>query len=265
MDAKVTVVTVCFNAESKIEKTIISILEQDYNKFEYVIKDAASTDRTNEIVGKYRALFRDKGVSLKHIITKDKGIYDAMNIAVNSCSGEWIIFMNAGDLFYNHTVLSNVFKDKVWTNSDVIYGHTLHRISKNRGYITNHDANFLDEGMTICHQSLFARKELLQKFPFDCKYKIKADYEQMLRIKRSGYHFTKINLIISDKDKEGISNRMTALCNKEDNILSIQHNLNWKRKSLLLGYIKQVLKKIAPELSMYWSVQKREKNIIKYK
>lgn len=265
MNEKISVVTVCFNAELKIEETMKSVLKQDYNQFEYVIKDADSTDKTNEIINSYKPLFQKRGILLKHIVSKDMGIYDAMNTAISVCEGVWVIFMNAGDSFYNHMVLSDAFRSKVWDNSDVIYGHTLIRLTENRGYIANHDAEFLEEGMALCHQSLFTRKELLLKFPFDCRYKIKADYEQMLRIKRNGYIFTKVNLVVADRDKDGISNRLVALCNKEDNMLNVQYNLKWKKKSLLWGYIKQIVKQIVPGIMAYCSVQKREKKIIRYK
>ena len=79
---KISVVTVCFNADAEIEKTMRSVLEQDYCKMEYIIKDGGSADRTNELIRNYQPLFKKKGITLKHIISKDNGIYDAMNIAV---------------------------------------------------------------------------------------------------------------------------------------------------------------------------------------
>jgi len=265
MNDKISVVTVCFNAESEIEDTIRSILKQKYERIEYVIKDGGSTDKTNEIVEKYKALFYRKGIALKHLSAKDNGIYDAMNIAVKRCEGDWIIFMNAGDLFYNDTVLADLFEDKDRKGSDVLYGHTLIRISDRRGYIVNHSDCFLDEGMSLCHQSLFVRKELMLKFPFDVHYKIKADYEQMLRLKRSGMVFTAVNSIVSDRSRRGISNDLVALRNREDNMLRSRYQLQWKKKSVVLGYLKQFVKKIMPGPTTLWNVRDREKKIMKYK
>ena len=262
---KISVVTVCFNADAEIEKSMRSVLEQDYCKMEYIIKDGGSADRTNELIRNYQPLFKKKGITLKHIISKDNGIYDAMNIAVDSCEGEWIIFMNSGDLFYNDTVLSDIFERKDWKRSDIIYGHTLIRVSSDRGYIVNHNALFLEEGMSLCHQSLFVRRKLVLEFPFDCRYKIKADYEQMLRLKENQCIFTGINTIISERNKKGISDNQVALCHKEDNMLRIQHNLSWKNKSVFWGYVKQIGKKMIPGFIPFWNVQKREKNIIRYK
>lgn len=265
MSGIISIVTVCLNIESEIEKTMRSVLGQDYHKIEYIIKDGGSTDKTNEIIRSFQPFFEHKGILLKHIISGDDGIYDAMNIAVENCSGDWVVFMNSGDLFYNDTVLSDVFEDKDWSHSDVIYGHTLIRITEKRGYIVNHSDLFLEEGMSLCHQSLFVRRELLLKFPFDCHYKIKADYEQMLRLKMNGCIFTGINTIIADRKKSGISNERVALCNKEDNMLKIQYHLPWKNKLIFLGYIKEIAKRVAPGLTNFWSVYRREKNIVKYK
>ncbi len=265
MNIKISVVTVCYNAESEIEKTMQSVLKQNYQNIEYVIKDGYSKDNTNQIINKYKSLFEKKGISLQHIVSKDRGIYDAMNVAVKNCSGDWVIFMNAGDLFYNEAVIDDVFNRKDWSGVDVIYGHTLLRLSEKKGYITNHSADFLEAGMTLCHQSLFVRKELLRQYPFDCQYKIKADYDQMLRLKRNGCVFTRVNAIISDRDLEGVSNKMTKLCDKEDNMLMARYGLNWKKKNSALRYIKEMIKKLFPTFFMIWSMQKRGKNIIKFK
>lgn len=264
MGAKISVVTVCYNSGSEIEKTMKSVLEQDYQNLEYIIKDGFSTDDTNAIINSYKTLFDEKGISVHHIISRDKGIYDAMNIAVENCNGDWVIFMNSGDAFYDKFVIADIFNRRNWTETDVIYGHTLLRLSKNKGYIANHSADFLEEGMSLCHQSLFVRKKLLQQYPFDCQYKIKADYDQMLRLKRSGYVFTRVNAVISDRNLDGVSNKLTALCDKEDKILMAKYGLDWKKKNVFSGYIKQIVKRFFPMPTKLWSMQRREKNIIKY-
>mgnify|MGYP006990218739 FL=1 len=87
----------------------------------------------------------------------------------------------------------------------------------------------------------------------------------MLRLKMNGCIFTGINTIIADRKKSGISNERVALCNKEDNMLKIQYHLPWKNKLIFLGYIKEIAKRVAPGLTNFWSVYRREKNIVKYK
>lgn len=259
----VSVVTICFNSESEIENTLKSVLEQDYKFMEYVIKDGNSVDKTNEIIKKYQSKFQSKGIGFKHIISKDKGIYDAMNIAVENCNGDWVIFMNSGDKFYNNTVLSDVFEYKNWY-ADIVYGHTLFQLLDNRGMIVNHNADFLEEGWSLCHQSLFVKKELLGKFPFDCKYRIVADYDQIYKLKKEGCVFHKVNTIISNVNREGLSNRFISLRNKEDNQLKEKYNLKFKKRSIFMGTIKQFIRGIVPVLEMLFFIKSHIKKTIQF-
>lgn len=79
MSGIISIVTVCLNIESEIEKTMRSVLGQDYHKIEYIIKDGGSTDKTNEIIRSFQPFFENKGILLKHIISGDDGIYDAID------------------------------------------------------------------------------------------------------------------------------------------------------------------------------------------
>ena len=96
---KISVVTICYNAEKYIEETICSVLNQDYEAIEYIIVDGASKDHTMEIVKQF-----DSKIS-KIVSEKDDGIYDAMNKGIQLASGDFIIFMNAGDRFYSNSVV----------------------------------------------------------------------------------------------------------------------------------------------------------------
>lgn len=256
MNQMISIVTICFNSENEIERTMKSVLYQDYKYIEYVIKDGNSKDRTNRIVKKYQTLFQNKGIYFQHIISEDQGIYDAMNIAVKNCHGDWVIFMNSGDFFYNNTVVSDIFNNRTWHKADVIYGNTLFRLTRNRGIIANHDINLIENNWSMCHQSLFTRRELLQKFPFDSQYRIVADYDQALRLKRERCSFQKVNLIISVMDREGMSIKLISLRTKENNLLTDKYALKRKKRSIIIGYVKQVIRKILPELEVSLFVKK---------
>ena len=114
---KISVVTVCFNAVETIESTIKSVIQQTYDNIEYIIIDGASTDGTLDIINNYN----DRIACC--LSEPDKGIYDAMNKGIKMATGEWINFMNSGDMFYKNSVLSEValkLKD-----GDIIYGDTM--------------------------------------------------------------------------------------------------------------------------------------------
>ena len=265
MKNKITIITVCQNAEKEIERTLESVYYQSYQNIEYIIKDGKSTDKTMEIIDKYKTLFQEKGIALNCSSESDKGIYDAMNTAVKMCGGDWVIFMNAGDAFYDDNVLSDVFMEKDWEKADVLYGHTLYRLTKSEGIIVNHDSDFLNLGWSLCHQSLFVKRYLLEKFPFECQYRIVADYDQILRLKQKNYIFCKVNAIISDVDREGISSKMVYLRYKENNMLRDNYNLDFKKKNCVIGCIKQFAVKFVPVLERHYYVKHCEKRIISYK
>ena len=97
----ITVVTVCFNAGQTIAKTMQSVLNQTYRPLEYILVDGKSTDNTLNIIYELEPLFHEKGIAVRIVSEKDKGIFDAMNKGVKLANGRWVNFMNAGDVFYN--------------------------------------------------------------------------------------------------------------------------------------------------------------------
>ena len=105
MNAKISVITISYNAEKEIEKTILSVISQTYDNIEYIIVDGASKDNTISIVNKYK-----KKISCV-ISEPDKGIYDAMNKGIMHATGEWLIMRNAGDVFCDKSVLQNILED----------------------------------------------------------------------------------------------------------------------------------------------------------
>ncbi len=112
---KISIVTVCYNAERNIEKTILSVINQTYDNIEYIVIDGGSNDGTLSVINKYASKI-DKVIS-----EPDKGIYDAMNKGITLAKGDWINFMNAGDSYVDSCVLKLV-SDNINSNCDMIYG-----------------------------------------------------------------------------------------------------------------------------------------------
>ena len=119
MNSKVlSVITVCYNEEANIESTIKSVIAQTYSEHvEYLVIDGGSSDATMDIINSYSD-YIDVVVS-----EKDKGIYDAMNKGVLAASGEWIQFLNAGDVYSSQDVLRKVFENRQHS-ADIIYGRS---------------------------------------------------------------------------------------------------------------------------------------------
>lgn len=205
----ITVITVCFNAEKFIEKTMDSVLEQTYENIEYIIKDGESTDRTNEIINSYEDKFEQKGIRFYHIVGKDGGIYDAMNNAIEKACGQYVHFLNAGDYFTDNNVLKNteVFIRK--TNADVTYGDIIlvdgerQRLRKYKK-VCSKKAYFLS-GDCICHQAMFAKRKLFMNKKFDLRYKVCADKEWQLYQISEGKKFMPMKFVVASVLVDGFS------------------------------------------------------------
>lgn len=174
MPPKISIVTVCYNAVHTIEQTILSVSNQTYQNIEYIIIDGGSTDGTVEIIKRYESHFS------YWISESDKGIYDAMNKGIKKTSGEWVIFMNSGDLFVDKTVLENVFLRDSHSNSEVLVLYGSYK-EINNDIISNEikplNICTLKYKMPFCHQSTFVKGEILKKYLFDSSLRIAADFK----------------------------------------------------------------------------------------
>lgn len=181
---KFTIITVCYNAEKYIEDTIDSVLTQTYENFEYIIKDGQSSDGTMDMV--HRLTDGDNRVMI--IQGKDQGIYDAMNIAVLQSSGEYILFLNAGDAFVDNLVLSKAVEYMTAQKADIYFGDVIEVSNERKSLRIYTERNskiwYYSLGACLCHQSMFCKRELFQSKLFDLDYIVCADREwQMWHIK----------------------------------------------------------------------------------
>lgn len=196
-----SVVTVCYNAESHIEKCIRSVAEQDYQDFEYIIIDGASTDRTLEIVESLKPLF---GARIIVQSEPDGGIYDAMNKGAALAKGEFVGFLNADD-WYEPSALSSL-QEAIESNpgpvqcvggaTRVVSGVTEVRILHPNASIL---ADIHPQKMAVGHQSLFVTKVALEAVGgFRTEFRIAADYDMFLRLHAHSYTWAFTDSIISN-------------------------------------------------------------------
>lgn len=228
-----SIVTVCFNASALIEKTIKSVLAQDFTDYEYIIQDGGSTDDTLDIVRKFKGDFEMRNIPYVVNSGKDNGIYDAMNKAVSSASGKYIIFMNADDCFYSQTVLSDVLKkirsdvetrynfNNVFYKNEADYINTLYEtdaklfpdiiygdcmIKELDMYFSFRKCfNDIKNRMPFSHQACFAKRSLLLDTPLNTEYKITADYDFLLKSYLNSKAFLDSNVCIALVTADGLS------------------------------------------------------------
>lgn len=192
----ISIITVVFNSESLIEKTIRSIINQTYPNIEYIVIDGASIDGTIDKIEKYR----------KHIAVfisePDKGIYDAMNKGIKCSKGHFVMFINSGDMLYDKSTLENVFALHEPKNR-IYYGHTM-IIDKNGRQIGERRLRPLKKthwtdlinGMLICHQSIIVSRKIAPLY--DTKYRYSADYNWVLAVmKKAGNKVVNTNCYLS--------------------------------------------------------------------
>jgi glycosyltransferase involved in cell wall biosynthesis len=191
---KITIITVVFNAESLIEQTIKSIIQQTYPFIEYIIIDGASTDRTLEVIEQYRS-----SVAALHS-EKDRGIYDAMNKGLERATGDYVLFINAGDLLAGPDILSNIFDNG--QEADVYYGNTeiidIHGNSLGERRLkppAKLNWRSLRFGMCVSHQSFIARRSLCDFY--NLNYKISSDIDWVIRILRKSTTIVNVHQTIS--------------------------------------------------------------------
>ncbi|MBN2730378.1 MAG: glycosyltransferase [Bacteroidales bacterium] len=178
---KISIITICYNNEKDIRPTIESVINQTYPEIEYIVVDGASKDNTLEVVKQYR----DK---ISKIISEpDRGIYDAINKGIKAATGEVVGLIHAGDELYDEKVLEKIVTFFQSNNIDALYGHSkiysadgskVVRVNKSPEY----RANLFSLGWFPSHQSLYAKRELFERFGYyNLKYRIAADYELLFR------------------------------------------------------------------------------------
>lgn len=211
----ISIITVSYNVEFSIRKTIESVLNQDYFDLEYIIIDGKSKDNTLAIAESYSDLFAEKKIKYLIISEIDLGVYYAMNKGIEYASGEWIIFLNSNDYFYNNDVLKVVFKKKYTNDIGAIYGNTWNEKDNILYHKKASKIDAINYKAPFVHQALFVRKELLKKYRFNTQYKISADYDQFVRLYIDGITFKKIDEDISVFNLDGISQSNIVEVNRE--------------------------------------------------
>ncbi|MBO0947780.1 glycosyltransferase family 2 protein [Fibrella forsythiae] len=174
---KFSIVTIVYNEQSYIERTLQSVVNQSYANFEYLVIDGYSTDDTVLIINKYIK-------NIKFFVSEpDSGLYDAMNKGIIHSTGDYIIFMNGGDRFATNDVLDLLSKELSKDDRviDFVYGdsYVCYENSEIEFYKKARNAKYLWYGMFANHQAMFYRLSLVKSnnLLFDLNYKISADYK----------------------------------------------------------------------------------------
>lgn len=219
-----SIVTITYNADNVLGKTVDSVFSQTYPHVEHVIIDGASTDDTLQVAQDYmqRSYAASNGHEIRIVSEPDNGLYDAMNKGLRQVSGDYVLFLNAGDFFPDSEVLSNIARNVGLEGVSreklpvVLYGNT--DIVDNDGRFLRHrrlqpPANLswrsFRHGMLVCHQAFYARLDIAKTLPYDCRYRFSADVDWCIRIMKEAEirHLPLLNLhlVVANYTEEGQS------------------------------------------------------------
>ena len=218
----ISIITVTYNAELTIERTLQSVESQSYPRIEHLIIDGCSTDHTMSHVQRYV----ERNGENKHLIRvlrePDKGLYDAMNKGIQQATGYYLVFLNAGDKLHEPTTIEQIVEQTRWqrnqVNYAVIYGET--DLVDNKGHFLRHrrlqapehlTAKSFLQGMLVCHQSFYVRTDIARTELYDLRYRYSADYDWCIRImkraERRRLRFLSTHLILTDYLSEGLTTK----------------------------------------------------------
>lgn len=201
----VSIITVCYNSEQTIERTLRSVAVQTYPHIEYIVVDGASKDGTLALVERIMP-------TAKVLSEPDRGIYDAMNKGLGMATGHYVWYLNSGDALAEADTVQRLFADVCTDGTspmpDVLYGDTrlidgsgqdmgLRRL---RPPVHLSWRSFL-MGMTVCHQSFVARRAICPQY--DERYRFSADVDWCIRVMKKAQHYLRSEQVLSLYLNEG--------------------------------------------------------------
>ena len=217
-----TIVTITYNAEKVLQRTLDSVLSQTYEGVEHLIVDGASKDGTLLLAEQYKAKSDASESGHKVIILSepDHGIYDAMNKGLTQASGDYIVYMNAGDFFPHADTLEKIVQHcqlneqptdelpgVLYGNTDIVdgEGHFLHpRRLQPPAKLTWKSVR---NGMLVCHQAFYARTDIAKNQQYDTRYRFSADVDWCIRVmketERMGLALCNTEMVVANYTEEG--------------------------------------------------------------
>ena len=215
---RITYVTITYNAAKVLQRTLDSVLAQDYPNIEHLIIDGASTDDTLKIVDEYIA--RSNAAENDHQIQvssePDKGIYDAMNKGLRSMTGDYVCYLNAGDFLPTTDTASRIAQQVEARESTpaVLYGDT--DIVDGKGRFLHHRRlappenltwKSFRQGMLVCHQAFYARTDFAIATPYDMQYRYSADVDWCIRVMKAAAKenvpMLNLHMVVANYTQEG--------------------------------------------------------------
>ncbi|MDC0387089.1 glycosyltransferase [Flavobacteriaceae bacterium] len=210
---KISIITICFNSEKTIFKTLESVKKQSFSNIEHIIIDGASNDKTLEICKEYSN-------SIKIISEPDNGVYDAFNKGLKLATGEIIGFLNADDVFYSEKAVEDIVNAFSNNETDIVYGN-LDYVNKEGKVIRNwiskpYEKGLVKKGWMPAHPTFYCKKEFYDRLGgYNDSFKIAGDFELCLRFLEvnqiSSYYLNKkvVKMLVGGISNSGLKSKWT--------------------------------------------------------
>lgn len=217
-----SIVTITYNAEKVLQRTLDSVRYQTYEGVEHLIVDGASKDQTLTMVEQYKQQSDASDNGHKVIIQSepDHGIYDAMNKGLTQASGDYVVFLNAGDFFPAADTLEKIVHQcrlneypaaerpgVLYGNTDIVdsEGHFMH--PRRLQPPVKLSWKSFRHGMLVCHQAFYARTDIAKNTQYDTRYRFSADVDWCIRImresERMGLTLYNTKMVVANYTEEG--------------------------------------------------------------
>lgn len=230
-----SIITITLNSEKTIRKTIESVLQQDFDDYEYIIIDGKSSDKTLSIVKN----FENK---LLLFSEKDRNIADAMNKGIVRSRGKWIHILNSDDIYVNKDCLKNAKKCLIENKLNYFQMYFADVNYKIRS-INNWNYNFLMPYLRACipHPSMIVSKDQYNKIGlYDVNFSLAADHDLTLRLLKSNYLPVKHNFPLTIKRDGGVSHQNPSKVIYEFRLILIKNGIP-KYIALIIIFFKILL------------------------
>ena len=215
---RITYVTITYNAAQVLQRTLDSVLRQDYPNIVHLIIDGASTDDTLKLVDDYiaRSNAAENGHQVQVTSEPDKGIYDAMNKGLRSADGDYVCFLNAGDFLPSSDTVSRIVQQVsakggipavLYGDTDIVDGEGRFLHHRRLAPPENLTWRSFRQGMLVCHQAFYARTDFAIATPYDMQYRYSADVDWCIRVMKAAEQenvpLLNLHMVVANYTEEG--------------------------------------------------------------
>lgn len=222
---RLSVITVVYNDAENLRMTLDNVAGLKNPEIEHVVVDGGSSDGTLEVCHEYS--------HIRLISEPDKGIYDAMNKGLKMASGDWVVFLNGGDVFVEPSAVESAlaFAEKN-SDCDILFFASLRDMNFRNVYVPRVDG--YRECIPCAHNSCFLKRTVHLQHLYDLRYKIAADYNMMYELLQGGCKWAASNAVLCSRMSGGISDLAQGLLRKEWILVKCRGN-KWRVPFYLMG------------------------------